>query len=96
MFFLFALFISDEHEVVLSKYSQMAILHAAHIRRVVKSYNCRNSAKLAMLQMHFGKLIFKSIPNYISFKRNQEPLMIFDNIYYAKNHRLGPSYQRFN
>ena len=32
--FLFALF-SDEPEVFLHKYSQMAILHAAHFRRVV-------------------------------------------------------------
>ena len=34
-FFLFALF-SDEPEVFLPKYSQTAILHAAHFRRVVK------------------------------------------------------------
>ena len=35
MFLLFALF-SDEPEVFLPKYSQTAILHAAHFRRVVK------------------------------------------------------------
>ena len=35
VFSLFALF-SDEPEVFLPKYSQMAILHAAHFRRVVK------------------------------------------------------------
>ena len=34
-FFLFALF-SDEPEVFLPKYSQTAILHAAHFRRVLK------------------------------------------------------------
>ena len=33
--FLFALF-SDEPEVFLSEYSQTAILHAAHFRRVAK------------------------------------------------------------
>ena len=35
MFFQFALF-SDKPEVFLPKYSQTAILHAAHFRRVVK------------------------------------------------------------
>ena len=34
--FLIALF-SDEPEVFLPKYSQIAILHAAHFRRVVKT-----------------------------------------------------------
>ena len=34
IFFLFALF-CDEPEVFLPKYSQTAILHAAHFRRVV-------------------------------------------------------------
>ena len=36
LFFLFAIF-NDEPEVFLPKYSQTAILHAAHFRRVVKS-----------------------------------------------------------
>ena len=36
VFFLFALF-SDEPELFLPKYSQTAILHAAHFRRVVNS-----------------------------------------------------------
>ena len=36
VFFLFALF-TDEPEVFLPKYSQTAILHAAHFRRVINS-----------------------------------------------------------
>ena len=35
VFYLFAPF-SDEPEVVLPKYSQMAILHAAQLQRVIK------------------------------------------------------------
>ena len=35
--FLFALFNSDEPEVFLPEYSQTAMLHAAHFRRVAKS-----------------------------------------------------------
>ena len=38
LFLLFALF-SDEPEVFLPKYSQTAILHAAHFRRVVINRN---------------------------------------------------------
>ena len=37
VFFLFALF-SDEPELFLPKYSQTAILHAAHFQRVVDMY----------------------------------------------------------
>ena len=43
VYFLFALF-SDEPEVFLPKYSQTAIFHAAHFRKVVKalvSHQCR-------------------------------------------------------
>ena len=43
--FLFTLF-SDEPEVFLPKYSQTAILHAAHLRRVVKLCLSKRASKL--------------------------------------------------
>ena len=46
VFLLFALF-SDEPEVFLPKYSQTAILHAAHFRRVVKHLTLQVNTSLS-------------------------------------------------
>ena len=48
VYFLFAL-CSDEPEVFLPDYSQPAILHAAHFRRVVKGYDIRYDIRVILI-----------------------------------------------